>query len=96
MNIIIASNNIGDQSWAGYDLDTRTDIVVVRLNSDHEFNPEPTGCEHHVLSGDVVYDSDTEVINMTSSVSGGTPSLFPGAGEAIEDVNGFEHETSHL
>jgi len=43
-----------------------------------------------------VYESDTEVLNNTASFSSGQETHFPGAGEAIGDVNGFEQEISNL
>jgi len=43
-----------------------------------------------------VYESDTEVLNNTASCSGGQQTHFPGAGEAIGDVNGFAQEISNL
>jgi len=70
--------------------------VGERPDSDYESDPERTGREHHVLCGDVVYESDTEVLNNTASFSGGQQTHFPGAGETIGDVNGSEHEISNL
>ena len=67
-----------------------------RPDSDYESDPKPTGREHDVLSRDVVYVSDTEVLNNTPCFSGGQQIHFPGAGEAIGDVNGFEQEISNL
>jgi len=67
-----------------------------RPDSDHESHPEPTGREHEVLSGDVVYESDIEGLNNTASFSGGQQMHFPGAGETIEDVNGFEQQLSNV
>jgi len=96
VNIILTSTTIGYPSSASHVLDTQTDVVGERPDSDYESNPEPTGREHDVLSGDVVYESDTEVLNNTASFSGGQQTHFPGAGEAIGDVNGFEQEISNL
>jgi len=70
--------------------------VGERPDSDYESDPEPTGPEHDVLSAHVVYEPDTEVLNNTASFSGGQQTHFPGAGEAIGDVNGFEQEISNL
>jgi len=67
-------------------------IRILTINSD----PEPTGREHDVLSRDVVYKSDTEVLNNTASFSGGQQMHFLGAGEPIGDVNGCEQEISNL
>jgi len=67
-----------------------------RPDSDYESDPEPTGRKHDIFSADVVYKSDTEVLNNTASFSGGQQTHFPGAGKAIEDVNGFEQEISNL
>jgi len=71
-------------------------VVGERPDSDYETDPEPTGREHDELSGDVVYESDTEVLNNTASFSGGQHKHFPGAGEAIGDLNGCEPEISNL
>jgi len=67
-----------------------------RPDSDQESDPAPSGREHDLLSGDVVYESDTEVLNNVASFSGGPQRLFPCAGEAIEEVNRFEQEISNL
>ena len=67
-----------------------------RPDSDSEFDPKPTGPEQAILNGDVVYQSDTEVLNNTASFSGGQQTLFPGAGEAIGYVNGLAQEISNL
>jgi len=67
-----------------------------RPDSDYESDPEPTGREHDVLSADVVYESDTEVLNNTASFSGGQQTHFPRAREAIGDVNGFKQEICNL
>jgi len=96
VNIILASTTIQYPSSASHVLDTQTDVVGERPDSYYESDPEPTGREHDVLSGDVVYESDTEVLNNTASFSGGQQTHFPGAGEAIRDVNGFEQEISNL
>jgi len=96
VNIILASTTIRYPSSASHVLDRQTDVVGERLDSDYESDPEPTGREHDVLSGDVVYESDTEVLNNTASFSGGQQTHFPGAGEVIGDVNGFEQEISNL
>jgi len=73
----------------------QTYVMWERPDSDYESDPEPTGCEHDVLSGDVVYESDTEVLNNTACFSGGQETHFPGAGEAIADVGGFAQEISN-
>ena len=96
VNIILASTTIQYPSSASHVLDTQTDVVGERPDSYYESDPEPTGREHDVLSGDVVYESDTEVLNNTASFSGGQQTHFPGAREAIGDVNGFEQEISNL
>jgi len=70
--------------------------VGERPDSDHESDPEPTDHEHDVLSGDVVYESDTEVLNNTASLSGAQQRHFLGPGEAIGDLNVFEQEISNL
>ena len=67
-------------------------MVGARPDSDYESDPEPTGCEHDLLRADVVYESDTEVLNNSASFCGGQQAHFPGAGEAIGDVNEFEQE----
>jgi len=96
VNIILASTTIRYPSSASHVLDRQTDVVGERLDSDYESDPEPTGREHDVLSGDVVYESDTEVLNNTASFSGGQQTHLRGPGEAIGDVNGFEQEISIL
>ena len=96
VNIILASTIIRYPSSASHILDTQTDVMGEHPDSDYESDPEPTGPEHDVLSGDVVYKSDTEVLNNTASFSGGQQTHLPGAGEAIGNVNGFEQEISNL
>jgi len=96
VNIILASTTIRYPSSARHVLDTQPDVLGERPDSDCESDPEPTGRYHDVLSGDVVYESDTEVLNNISSFSGGQQTPFPGAGHAIGDVNGFEQEISNL
>jgi len=70
--------------------------VEKRRDSDYESDPVPTGCKHDVLSGDVVYKCYTEVLNNTACFSGCQKRLFPGGGEAIGDMNGFEQEIINL
>ena len=60
-----------------------------RADSDNESDSEPTGCEHDLLTGNVVYESDTEVLDNTASFSAGQQMQLPGAGQPIGDVNGF-------
>jgi len=92
VNIILASTTIRYPSSPSHVLDTQTDVVGEHPGSDYESDPEPTGRKHDVLSGDVVYESDTEVLNNTASFCGGQQTHFPGAREAIGDLNGFEQE----
>jgi len=80
VNIILASTTIPYPSSASHVLDTQTDVVGERPDSDYESDPEPTGREHDGLSGDVVYASDTEVLNNTASFSSRQQRHFPGAG----------------
>ena len=96
MNLILASTTIRYPLSASDVLNTQTDIVGECPDSDQESDPEPTGLEQDLLSGDVVYESDTKVLNNTASFSGGPQMLFPWAGEAIAEVNGFEQEISNL
>jgi len=96
VNNINASTTIRYPSSASHVLDTQTDVVGERPDSDSESDPGPTGREHDVLSGDVVYESDTEVLNNTASVSGGQQTYFAGAGEAIGDVNRFGQAICNL
>ena len=65
-------------------------------DSDYKSDPEYTGREHNVLASDVIYESDTELLNKTASLTGGQQTYFLGAGEAIEDLNRFEQEISNL
>jgi len=71
-------------------------VVGEHPDCDSESDSEHTGHEHDVLSGDVVYESDSEVLNNTASCSSGQQRHFPEAGEAIGDVNQFEQEISNL
>jgi len=96
VDIILPSTTIRYPSSASHVLDTQTDVVGERPDSDNESDPEPTGREHDVLSGDVVYEYDPAVLNHTAPFSGGQQTHFPGAREAIGDVNGFEQEISNL
>jgi len=96
MNISLASRTIRYASSPSHDLDTPINLVGEYPDSDNESDPAPTGREQHILSGDVVYELDTKVLNNTGSFSGGQQTLFPGAGESIEDVNGFELEICNL
>jgi len=65
-------------------------------DSDYESNPGPTGPEDNILSGEVVYESNTEVLNNIASFSGGQQIPVPGTGEALADMNGFEQQISNL
>jgi len=96
VNIILASTTIPYPSSASHVLHRETDVIGERPDSDYESDPEPAGPEHNLLSGDVVYKSDTEVLNNTASFSSGQQRHFPESGEAIGDVNGFEQEISNL
>jgi len=96
VNIILASTTIRYPSSASHVVDTQTDVVGERPDSDYESDPERPGREHDVLSGDAVFKSDTEVLNTTASFQSGQQTHFPGAGKAIGDVNGFEQEISNL
>jgi len=66
VNVILASTTIRYPSSASHVLDTQTDIVGEGPDSDYESDPEPTGREHDVFTGDVVYESDTQVLNYTA------------------------------
>jgi len=92
VNIIVASTTIRYPSSASHVFDMQTNMVGAGPDSDYESDPEPTGCEHDLLDADVVYESDTEVLNNSASFCGGQQAHFPGAGEAIGDVNEFEQE----
>jgi len=70
--------------------------VGERPDSDYKSDPKPTGREHDVLSGDVVYKSDTQVVNNTASFSGGQQTHCHLAGDAIGDVTAYEQEISNL
>ena len=71
VNIILASTTIRYLSSASDVLDTQTEVMGERSDSKYESNPEPTGREHDVLSGQVVYESDTEVLTNAASFSCG-------------------------
>jgi len=75
-------------SSASHVLDMQTDVVGECPDSNFEYDPKPTGCENDVLSSDVVYKSDTEVLNNTASFSRSQQRHFPGTGEAIGAVTG--------
>jgi len=96
VNIIIASTSIQYPSSASHVHDMQTDVVGECPDSHYESDPEPTGHEHDVLSGDVVYESDSEVLINTASCSSSQPTHFPSIGGPIVDVNGFEQEIINL
>ena len=96
LNISLASTSIRYPSRASHVLDTQTDVVGERPDSVYESDADPTGREQDVLSGDVVYECDTEVRNNTASFPGSQQIHFQGTGEAIGDVNRFEQEISNL
>ena len=77
-------------------MDTETDVVREPPDSDYESDPEPTGRDHQVLAGDVMYESDTELLNKMAPFTSGQQTYFLDAGEAIRDVTGFEQEISNL
>ena len=66
VNLILASTTIRYPSSASDVLDTQTNVVGERPDSDQESDPKPTGGQQDLLSGDIVYESDTEVLNNTA------------------------------
>jgi len=65
-------------------------------DSNYQSDPVTTRRKHDLLGGNVVYKYDTDVLNNTASVSNSQQTDFPGVGEPIGDVNGFEQESSNL
>ena len=62
-------------------------------DSDYESDPDPTG---HELEAFTAYQSDTEIPDDSTSSLPGRQEHYPGAEEAIRDVEGFEQEHSNL
>ena len=52
-------------------MDTETDLVRERPDSDYESEPKPSRHDHDVLAGDLMYESDTELFNKMASLTGG-------------------------
>ena len=67
----------------------------LRLDSDYESDPDPTGYAYGALD-DISHESDTEILNETARPLPSKPMLYEGAGESIGDVKGFEQEQSNL
>ena len=78
MNIILASTTIQYLSSASHVLDMLTNVMGDGPDSVDDSVPEPTGLEHDVLSSDVVYESDTKVLNNTASFSSCQKTPFSG------------------
>jgi len=67
----------------------------LRLDSDYESDPHPTGRENGAFD-DISHESDTEILNEPACPLPSEPTLYDGAGESIGDVIGFEQEQSNL
>ena len=65
-------------------------------DSDYESNPDPTGCGTDALNDNDAHVSDAEVLNYNTSTTAGKQAYYPGAGEPIADVSGFEDEHTTL
>jgi hypothetical protein len=86
--------------------DTETDLCLhpgfgvneenERPDSDYESNPDPAGCDADALIDDVAHESDAEILNHNTSATASRQAYYPGAGESIGDVSGFEDEHSAL
>lgn len=65
-----------------------------RPDSDYESDPasDPAGYERDAIDDNVTYDSDTEVLNNNHS----SVMHYPGAGEAIAEVEGYVEEHRNL
>ena len=77
-------------------VDTETDVVRQCPDPDYKSNPEPTRHEHDILANEVIYESDTEILNKTASLTSGQKRYFLGTGEPIRDLNRFEHKIHNL
>ena len=64
-------------------------------DSDYESDPEPTGYEYDAFN-DIGHESDTEILNKSSSVLPCIPTIYEGASSSIGEVKGFEQEDSNL
>jgi hypothetical protein len=100
LDIVLAST-VRYTSPPNYITDTETSdlhhpVVSGRADSDYESDPDPAGYGRDEFPDDVVHESDTEELNDTTSSPAGKPMDYPGAGEAIGDVNGFEQEHRDL
>ena len=62
-------------------------------DSDYESDPDPTG---HELDAFTAHQSDTEILDDSTSSLPGRQEHYPRAGEAIRDVEGFEQAHSNL
>jgi len=62
-------------------------------DSDYGFDPGPT---RHKLDAFTAHDSDTEIPDDSTSSLPRRQEHYPRAGEAIEDVDGFEQESRNL
>jgi len=71
-------------------------VVGEHRHSEYQSDAEPTVRKQHLLSADVVYESDTAVLNRTASFSGLKHMPFPGTGAPIGEVNWFKQEISIL
>ena len=67
----------------------------LHLVSDYESDPDPTGHVHGAVD-DISHESDTEILNETTSPFPSKRILYEGARESIGDVKGFEQEQSNL
>jgi len=62
-------------------------------DSNYESDPDPPG---HELDAFTAHQSDTEILDESTSLLPGRQEHYPHAGEAIGNVDGFEQENSNL
>jgi len=67
-----------------------------RQDSDYESDPGPAGLEPDEFCRDILYESDTEVLDNATSASAGKQIRYEGAGEVFGDIHRFEDEHSNL
>ena len=69
-----------------------------RPDSDYESDPasDPAGYERNAMNDEPMHEFDTEVLGDSTSSVAATSSDYPGAGEAIGDVEGYEEELRNL
>lgn len=61
-----------------------------RTDSDYESDPGPGGCMPDATSDDVAQESDAEVLDVPTASMGSRPTVYPGAGQPIGEVDLFD------